>query len=65
MPGNNPEPNEVVAEILAFGFNITADRQNSIQEFSADSASTIVTHFHKRQFGTKLAVKWNPKSFPT
>lgn len=65
MPGENPDPNLAAAEVLGFGYNLTADRENSILEFSADSASTIVTHFHKRQFGTKLAVKWDPDQFPT
>lgn len=65
MGVGKPDPNEVVAEILGFGYNLTADRQNSIQEFDANSATTIVTGFHKKLFSLKAQVKWDPDQFPS
>lgn len=65
MPGENPDPNLIAAEVLGFGYNLTGDRTNSIKEFSADSAASIVTEFHKKAFLMKLDVKWNPDQFPT
>ena len=64
MPGQNEPPNADVAEVLGFNYNIVGDNQHVINEFDANSASTFVTHFAKRQFGTNVAVKWNPADFP-
>ncbi len=58
MGNENPDPNTEAADSIAFGYQVSRDSPNVINEYNTDSASTLVTHFFERANGTRFQVLW-------